>query len=666
MFRNSMVFAFAVLIGMAAKAQTFAELQEAINVAAAGDTVYVENDLEFAEPLVVAKQLTLRSAGEATFKLTRAAAYTSGMFLTTTADTDLTLRQLELNGNPTAGNVSEHVFTINGGQVVFEAGFKLNDFKYANTTSTGAITIKGGGYLVMNEGAEIRGIEGASYATVVCVGSGNVNSGFFTMNGGLITDCHHHSTHASSAYGGIIYIYNGEFYAYGGTITGTTSDTCVAGVNAYTGHITLKGSFTATNNVGAVGNDVTQSTLNNIILFEGDYTGWMTFRPMEEPTEGGYTKKGWSTSAGATRKGLANVTSEQHPDLALNGESLYGNWYPTWTKLGARLGERKNVFTFAEVKNGIQDGDVVAFYRDFDLDSTMPLVVNAGQKITLTSATAEKRVLRRNCVNTSLLQLDNASSVRIENLIYDGNSENFGTNESWGFLNVKGGSELTLGNGSVIRNSKAKAYGAAVVVTGTSSKLIMEDGALITDCHATGNSYGSAVMIGAGGTAPAAPGPVFEMRGGTITGCSANGIQTPDLGYSGVVYVYQVATFDMSGGKITGNSATTGCSGVVNYLGTIRITGDAYIDGNDGPYPGIFNCGSRWTYYYGNFHGLVGVANDSQIEGENAKLKAEDASARGAWRFYPSRASTRLVGYQSGSDLKVYWKAPASLIFTIY
>lgn len=285
----------------------------------------------------------------------------------------------------------------------------------------------------------------------------------------------------------------------------------------------------------------------------------------------------------------------------------------------------------------------------------MSIEVTNGVHVTLTSGTDEPCVLRRNVANMSLLQVS-GGSVRVENLIWDGNRENFNDNASWGFLLVTQGGELVLGKGTVIRNSSAQAYGAAAIVRGTGSRLVMEDGALITDCHGSGNSYGSTVMIGTSGTAPADPKPIFEMRGGLITGCSANSTGLPSGGYSGVVYTWSGGVFLMSGGKITGNTSNKGSPGVVNYLGTTRLTGDAYIEGNDGPYPGIYNCSTYITTFFGDFRGRAAISSGVQDGSEHLYVKAEDEFATGAWCFYPALGDANLVGSRVGTDLRIYWK----------
>ena len=124
--------------------------------------------------------------------------------------------------------------------------------------------------------------------------------------------------------------------------------------------------------------------------------------------------------------------------------------------------------------------------------------------------------------------------------------------------------------------------------------------------------------------------------------------------------------FDMSGGAITGNVSEVGCPGVVNYTGTVKLSGTAIIEGGTGAYPGIYNYGSRKTYYYGDFRGRVDVSNsdsnqnDDQAAGKSFKVLAEDTAATGAWCFHAGRAGSELVG--KVVDGTIVWAEPIGAV----
>ena len=118
------------------------------------------------------------------------------------------------------------------------------------------------------------------------------------------------------------------------------------------------------------------------------------------------------------------------------------------------------------------------------------------------------------------------------------------------FVHVLEGGELTLGEGAVIRNVRAKAMmregrlepigrsAAGVLVAG---KLVMEDGSAIVGCtNRFDQSAGGGVLV-------SGPAAVFDFRGGTVTGCSAS--------RGGGVFVEKHATALVQGnGAITNNA----------------------------------------------------------------------------------------------------------------
>ena len=74
---------------------------------------------------------------------------------------------------------------------------------------------------------------------------------------------------------------------------------------------------------------------------------------------------------------------------------------------------------------------------------------------------------------------------------------------------------LTIGKGTTVKNGLANNGGAAIMYV--QSKIIMEEGALITDCKA---NYGGGGIHTHQGT--------LEMKGGKITNCTGGGVNVPD------------------------------------------------------------------------------------------------------------------------------------------
>ena len=123
-------------------------------------------------------------------------------------------------------------------------------------------------------------------------------------------------------------------------------------------------------------------------------------------------------------------------------------------------------------------------------------------------------------------------------------------------LNQKGmvvsgaNTQLTIGKGTTIKNGLANNGGAAIMYV--QSKIIMEEGSLITDCKA---NYGGGGIHTHQGT--------FEMKGGMITNCTGGGVNAASTG-----------TFIVSGGAtVTGNKKADGSTLNVNVQNPIKVKG---------------------------------------------------------------------------------------------
>lgn len=657
----------AILTIGSVRAMTMAELQSAIDAAESGGTVYVTSDISYDSALVVTKSVTITSADGSTFTLTRDASYAAGTLVTlATEGANLTVANLVVDGNKVAGKTRGVAVEVSAGTVTLENGFVLQNF-YSTIQGCG-VYVHTAGHLVMNDGAVIRDLENDSYGVAVLIDgvavlieSGkSADAADFTMNGGLITGCADHHATSSDGYGGAVYLYGyySAFRGKGGTIEGNASDNCVAGVNAYLGLVEIEGDFTVTNNVGDLANNLAFRCESGVraIQVTGDYTGELTlkFYGAKSPTleEGASPTYIYTSVQSTRRKGCSNMTFEDESTLALDlDEKLYGTWYGTIRRVAARrlvsrTGRWANSFSFDAAFKAVESGDTLALCSNVTVTASYPIT----NDVTITSAAGGPYAFEREAKNIALLRVsvksDLPARLTLRDVIVDGvNVES----EKWGqTVVVDESAELVMESGAVIRNACALSGGAAVSV-GVGAKLALKDGSRIENCRTTdAKPYGSAIRCEKDSS--------FEMSGGVITGCAAdlNGADVAS-GYGGVVYLGQNVVFDMTGGAITNNAGANGCGGVVNYLGTVKVSGSAVIADNGGTYPDVFNCGVRHTSYYGDFRGRVGISNVGQAADEVTKVVREEDAATGAWGFYPATLTgSTLVGKDDGTG-KVVW-----------
>ena len=638
----------------AAGAMTMSELQGAIDSAEPGDTVYVTSDLEYDAPLDIGgKRLTLASGEGGPFTITRAASYAAGQFLDfTSGGSDLTISNLTVSGNKAAGKCSGRFIYVKDGKLTLAIGATLADYY---CTAAGTIKLEGPttgqDFLVMEDGAVIRGLENDSYAFGVQVSG----QGTFKMTGGLITGCVGHDR--GEANGGVIYIYGGTFAPIGGTVAGNVSENSVAGVNAYSGRFDFSGSFTATNNVGGAANDVCRSGSCSLRIM-ADYTGWMTIKfPGVTPEANDkaptfiYTSKQYGY-----RKGCLNITSEDDPTLGLDFESLYDMWYGYWRKIVARIDGTCNTMDFGTALEKSISGDTIVLLSDTTFTesrslSTKNLTIRSGNGI---------HVFRRCATDAAFLNVDHAT-LRLEDVIIDGQRDLYPGSRHFadmpGLMTAGEDGRIELGSGCIICNASGYTMGAALALRKAGSRIVMEEGSVISNCTVTGTGYGTLVVVGNGTTCD--PPPCFEMRGGLITGNDTGPNASTKLpGYSGIIYLY-AGVMDMSGGMITGNTSQYGCSSVYCYSGDLKVTGAARISGNTGTTPGVYCSNTSRVRPYGDLRGLVDISSPSQTKGGYPLIQGATGYT-GAWCFQAASAAEELVGYNDGGY--VYWDSPIGSI----
>ena len=663
--KSALAFSAVFLSGIAS-AMTFSELQSKVDAAEPGDTVYVTSDIEFNGALTVAKKVTIASAeGGEKFVLRPAASYGDGTFLNLdSADADITFVNLVFDGQRGTTNLNNtELFFLSAGTVTLGAGAVIRNRYCPNYP---AVTVQKAGVFVMEDGSEIRGIVSDNFGVAVKV------QGTFRMNGGLITECAgHHKDTGTALWDGAVYLYGGTIYAHGGTICGNTSDYSTAGVCGYIGKLYISGDFTATNNVGGAANDVCRCYWldesgnppgdKNAIQIDGDYTGHMTLKMcvQDTPEDGKQLRYVYTSTANVVRRGCENIVSEDDPTLALDLSTCYGGWYPKWRRIAAKVAGKTNKFSYWDALDVAESGDTILLCKDVEFAKS----TDYTKDVTVTSDIGGPYVIRRTSGNYIFAKVAGAT-VTFRDVILDGNSITNGASN--GILEAYEGGVIVLDSGAVIRRCVVPATGGAVYVRGRpGAKLVMKDGALITECTCTGNGYGAVVCISEGADVAGTTPPTFEMQGGLITGCSSAGTGDVSGGYGGIVYCWNGGIFDMSGGSITGNTAENN-SGVVNYLGTVKFTGSAVVENNAGAYPDVYNCNSRKTNYYGDFRGRVGISNANgynsgeQAVGKSFHVSTEGDDATGAWCFHSTLAATELVG--KVVDGSVVWAEPVGSV----
>lgn len=676
------------LVGGLQSATTFDGLQRELAEVADGATVYVENDILYTDALApnLAKRVTLASPPGQTNVLLRAAAYTSGIFLElTNAAADVTLANLVVDGNRSAGTQSGRFIDLQAGRLTLDAGAELRNVQQR---PEGSIRVLDPGELVMNEGAVLRGFVNAQWGTCVLVGLVNANtrSGRFTMNGGLITDCASTYTGSGNAgsYGGAVYTWGGTFDMRGGLITGNTARNACAGVSVYKGHFLLSGTASVTNNTGDAVNDIAywgNGGASGYLYIAGPWTGRATVYAPRAADENADGDRLWAcfvaphegfTPGTDNMPGLGNLSVQGHPDLVANGytRSVYSDTSLALSSRQltvyfrprvARLGDRLSVASSSELMDQLADGDVVEICRDFDLSRA--LVVSNRWTLTLRSDANGPWTVSYpvSWQWTPLARVTNAT-LRLENIVFDGRKDDAGAKpRQVPMFQIQAGGDVTLGAGAVLQNGMRGEQCPAASVFGSGARLTMEPGSVVRNFSTTNAaSYATALRIGGFEDRNADPKPVFTMNGGTISNCVSDTTGTAAGGYGGAVYV-QNAVFDFRGGAITGNAAPSGgCAGVMVWQGaTVQIGGTATVTNNPGICPDLYKCTDGSTVRMtGAFRGRVGVSSGKQAFDGRLDITC-DEGATGAWNFFSAKTDPYglYVGYMWNDNRVVYLRS---------
>lgn len=675
------------LTGGLQAATTFDGLRRELDEAADGATVYVENDIFYTGALApnLAKRITLASPPGQTNVLLRAPNYASGAFLILTdAAADVTLTNLAVDGNKSAGTQSDRFIDIQAGRLTLDAGTELRNVQQR---PEGSIRVLDPGELVMNDGAVLRGFVNAQWGTCVLVGSvgASARSGRFTMNGGLITGCASTYTGSGDAgsYGGAVYTWSGIFDMRGGLITGNTARNACAGVAAYKGHFILSGTASVTNNAGDTVNDISywgDGGATGYLYIAGPWTGAATVYAPRIVDESSEKDRLWAcfvaphegfTPGRDDMPGLGNLSVQDYPDFVANGyvRSVYTDAALALSNRQlsvhfkprtARLGNRLSVASPTELMDQLADGEEVEICHDFDLPR--PLVVSNNWTLTLRSDTNGPWTVSRpaNSQWTPLARVTNAT-LRLENIVFDGRRDDADAKPLLvPMLKIQAGGNVTLGNGAVLQNGMQGEQCPAAFVFGSGSRLAMEPGSVVRNFSTTNaDSYATAFRIGGFGDKDADPKPVFTMTGGTISNCVSGTKGTASGGYGGAVYV-QNAVFDFRGGTISGNAAPSGgCAGVMVWRGaTVQIGGTATVTDNPGVCPDLYRCDGGTVRMTGAFRGRVGVSSGNQAFDGCLDIACGEG-ATGAWNFFSAKTDPYglYVGYMWKDNRVVYLRS---------
>lgn len=656
----------AALSSVTAFAMTRAELQAAINAAAEGGRVELTGDVDLDEPLQVdGRRLTLASPEGVRHVITRTEAKCLFAKISKSG-TDVRLENVEFDGNKAAYGSSmgpdASIIEIAAGQVTLGAGSLLRDVL---VKSGGSIYVHGTGVLVMEDGAEIRNFSNPNYGAAVRVGgSTSYTDGTFRMMGGLITGCE--CSHSSLDMGGVVYLWGGRVELSGGTITGNKSPGGIAGINLYMGDLRISGDAVIFGNQGGKVDDVyvREGYTAQIWVFDG-YCGRMTVYQAAVPAIGTQSLIWTGSGNSGYAKGLGNVSLQGHPDIVLDGYYWSGGC-SRWAHKLLTVSSRGTIATLAEMQVVLADNDVVTLSTNVGWTSTYEF--SSATNVTFTSDANGPWTIERRQANVPFWQVKDGS-IRLENIVLDGNGAKFPITETASnspLLDISENGRVTLGRGGVIRGAASVGRAPGVLVGAANSVFRMEDGSAIVDCSATGpTSYATAVMVGNGSSYD--PRPRFEMAGGVISNCTCNldtSCASVGSGYGGIVYVYD-GDFLMTGGQIVGNHSSTTCSGVQFYSGTVRVSGTARIEGNDGPYPDFYVRSSKQgnCRAFGDFRGHVGLCNTTASAGSSAGVTVESGTT-GAWSFFPSGQtdSQHYVGVVDADGETVKWGAVAGSI----
>lgn len=677
---------WAIGYAMVASAMTYNDFKAALSSAEEGDTVYLENDVEYDSALpAIAKRVTITSPAGQTNMLLRAKNYSGNLLTISDANADVSLQDIIIDGNKQNGQ-SARFIAVQGGQLSLKAGTTIRN--YDVSYRPGGINVCTNGIIKIQDGATIRDCD-YSYYGFILLGSRATGryreDGLLIMEGGLITGCHDRYIPDKGEEnvpdcGGVIYLYPAEkegekndtlFKMSGGVISNNVSDHACAGVCVLCGDMELSGTAQIIDNHGGMVNDI-YVRRGKITLLD-HFRGRATLYPLkvEEPlhSSSSYQVNGISCGLIKGFDGAANIANQLWPSYAMCND--YSKEYAAfWWEPLAAVVDDEGYTDIAKARRALKDGSVMTLMNDCNYRASgVFLNISNNWSVTVKGSSDWMVKYVRPYAAASFASVSTNAALRIENLLIDGrgdcpevvtnaSTQAVTTNNFYSMFSMQEGARLTLGSGTVVSNLMRHLTPVMVTMNASGQVLTIEDGATITSCYDTETSaYGTLIRVGSSNTAFDPP-PRLEMTGGLITNCWSSGTLAASSGYGGMIYL-QGGIFEMSGGVIAGNRAGDAnagtCAGVQLYKGNMNISGSARIENNTGKAPDLYRSGGVLTLA-GDFRGRVGISSGNQAEGQETFVNIAEG-ATGAWGFFPAAhgSDTSLLGTPNDAGTKVKW-----------
>ena len=214
-----------------------------------------------------------------------------------------------------------------------------------------------------------------------------------------------------------------------------------------------------------------------------------------------------------------------------------------------------------------ESGGTVEVTGDVDLSGSLTI----DKQLTIRGVGEVRPVLRRTKASV-VFAFTESGDLTLENVVVDGNK---GAGLSARVVSMTCG-QFTLGAGAAIRDFRCSGSVCGTIQLTGNAHLVMEEGSELSGLE--NDYYGLAVLVGNGSA-----GPVFDMKGGLITGCHCTCQQSVQWAnqYGGAVYTYG-GTFNFSGGAITGNVSDKCVGGINLYSGALYLSGTAVCTNNVG------------------------------------------------------------------------------------
>ena len=171
---------------------TLSELNDAIDSAESGATVYITSDIEVTETIEINKKvLTLASCEGECFKLIRTSGLNGNVLKVSGSGCDVTIENLAIDGNIAAGKYSDRLVAV--------ADYAKLSMKEGSSVANGlgcGIELYGQSVLNMYDGSAITNFTGVAghYGIGIVIGTGGNYPPTVNMYGGVVADCHGNRT----------------------------------------------------------------------------------------------------------------------------------------------------------------------------------------------------------------------------------------------------------------------------------------------------------------------------------------------------------------------------------------------------------------------------------------------------------------------------------------